>query len=51
VTNLDLYKDGKPASLGMINHTLHAVDIQALTPTVFEPSRSTRPTSKTPSNT
>lgn len=34
-------RGGKPASLSMINHTLHAVDIQAQTPQVFEPGPAT----------
>ena len=31
------FKDGKPASLAMINQTLHAVGIQALSPTAVSP--------------
>ena len=51
VTNQRLFKDGKPATLNMINQTLHPVGVQALTPTLFQPGPSTRPTSTTPFST
>lgn len=34
-------RDGKPASLSMINQTLHGVDIQAVTPGLFQPGPAT----------
>ncbi len=34
-------RGGKPASLDMMNHTLGAVDVQALTPGVFQPGPAT----------
>ncbi len=43
VINQGLFKDRKPASLEMINKTLHAIDVQALTPTLFHPGPSTPP--------
>jgi ABC-2 family transporter protein len=36
VSSIGLLKDGKPASLEMINQTLRPVGIQALTPTLFD---------------
>jgi hypothetical protein len=34
-------RDGQPASLSMINQTLHAVDIHAVTPGRFQPGPAT----------
>jgi hypothetical protein len=49
VINQGLLRDGKPASLDMINQTLRAVDLQALTPTLFHPTGpSTLPNSEDP---
>jgi len=41
VINQGLFRGGRPASLAMINQTLHAVNVQALTPTLFQPGLST----------
>jgi len=43
VINQGLFRGGKPASLEMINQTLSAVDIQALSLTLFHPGPSTPP--------
>jgi hypothetical protein len=48
VINQGLFRAGKPASLQMINQTLHVVGIQALTPTVFQPGPSTPPNFEDP---
>jgi hypothetical protein len=48
VINQGLFRGGKPASLDMINQTLHAVDLQALTPTLFHPGPSTPPNFEDP---
>ena len=49
VINQGLLRDGKPASVNMINQTLRAVDLQALTPTLFHPTGpSTVPNSEDP---
>jgi hypothetical protein len=48
VINQGLFRAGQPASLAMINQTLHAVGIQAVTPTVFQPSPSTPPNVEDP---
>jgi hypothetical protein len=36
-------RSGKPASLSMLNQTLHAIDVQATTPQLFEPGPTTPP--------
>jgi hypothetical protein len=41
VINQGLFRGGKPASLAMINQTLHAVDLQALSPSLFHPGPAT----------
>ena len=41
--NQGLFKDGKPASLDMINQTLAPIGVQALTPTLFHAGPSTPP--------
>ena len=41
VINQGLFRGGNPASLSMINGTLRPVDVQALTPDVFQPGPST----------
>jgi hypothetical protein len=43
VINQGLFRGGKPASLDMINQTLSAVGIQALTPTLFHAGPSSPP--------
>ena len=43
VINQGLFRGGKPASLDMINQTLSAVDVQALTPTLFHAGPSSPP--------
>jgi ABC-type transport system involved in multi-copper enzyme maturation permease subunit len=49
VINQGLLRDGEPATLDMINQTLRAVDLQALTPTLFHPTGpSTLPSSEDP---
>ena len=41
VINQGWFKGGQPASLDMINNTLGAVDVRAVTPEVFQPGPST----------
>jgi hypothetical protein len=36
-------RGGRPASLGMLNQTLHAIDTQAVTPGLFQPGPATPP--------
>jgi len=48
VINQGLFKGNAPASLAMINETLNAVGIQALSPTLFHPSPSTPPNFEDP---
>ena len=43
VINQGLFKGNTPANLAMINETLNAVGIQALSPTLFHPGPSTPP--------
>ena len=43
VSSIGIFKDGKPASLNMINQGLRPIGIQALSPTLFHPTPSTPP--------
>ena len=43
VSSIGLFKNGKPASLSMINDTLQPIGVQALSPTLFHPTAPSSP--------